>query len=244
VGRVAARALIPRLRRQDALAGDRPDLFMANSRHVAARIAKYYRREARVVHPPVAVDRLLSEPRGDGDYYLCFGRLVPYKRADLAVEACTRLDRPLKVAGTGRDLARLRAMAGPSVEFVGHVPDAEVPALLAGARALLFPGEEDFGIVPVEAQAAGTPVIAYGTGGARDSVRDGATGLLFGTQSAGALMAAIESFEERSWDPARIRDHASGFGPERFAAEFADAVGDAADAVAMSGDAYTAATVG
>ncbi len=244
LGRTAARALIPRLRRQDALAAGRPDLFLANSRHVAARIAKYYRREARVLHPPVAVDRLLATSRGAGDYYVCFGRLVPYKRADLAVAACTRLGRPLKVAGSGRDLARLHALAGPTVEFLGHVPEHDVPSLLAGARALLFPGEEDFGIVPVEAQAAGTPVIAYGTGGAEDSVLDGSTGLLFREQSVEALADAIEDFETRTWDVAAIRRHARRFGPERFADGLADAVLEVAHGLAKLEDAYPAALPG
>jgi glycosyltransferase involved in cell wall biosynthesis len=234
VGRLAARALIPRLRRQDALAAARPDAFLANSRHVAARIAKFYRRPAEVLHPPVAVAPLLETPRGAGDHYLCFGRLVPYKRADLAVAACTRLGRPLKVAGTGRDLERLRAIAGPTVEFLGHVPDDDVPALLAGARALLFPGEEDFGIVPVEAQAAGTPVIAYGIGGARDSVIDGTTGLLFAEQTVDGLAAAILRFEARDWEPDAARAHARGFAPERFTTGLAAAVGGLSTSEAYS----------
>ena len=234
VGLLVARALIPRLRRQDALAAARPDAFLANSHHVAARIAKFYRRPAEVLHPPVAVAPLLATPRGAGDHYLCFGRLVPYKRADLAVAACTRLGRPLKVAGTGRDLERLRAIAGPTVEFLGHVPDDDVPALLAGARALLFPGEEDFGIVPVEAQAAGTPVIAYGVGGARDSVIDGTTGLLFAEQTVDGLAAAILGFEARDWDPDAARAHARGFAPERFTAGLAAAVGGLSTSEAYS----------
>ena len=224
VGRLAARALVPSLRRQDALAAARPDAFLANSRHVAARIATYYRREAEVLHPPVDVQRLLDTPRRDGGYYLCFGRLVPYKRVDLAVAACSRLGRTLKVAGAGRDLDRLRAVAGPTVEFIGPVPSAAVPELMAGARALLFPGQEDFGIVPVEAQAAGTPVIAYGTGGARDSVVHGVTGLLFEPQTAAALAAAIVQFEEREWDADAARENARRFSPDRFAAGLTAAI--------------------
>ena len=223
-GRAAATALLPRLRRQDALAASRPDTYLANSRYVAARIAKFYRREATVLHPPVAVDALLETPRAPEDYYLCFGRLVPYKRVDLAIAACRRLGRRLKVAGAGREAARLRALAGGGVEFLGRVPDADVPALLAGARALLFPGEEDFGVVPVEAQAAGTPVIAYGVGGVRDSVVDGATGLFFAEQSADALADAIRRFEARRWEPAIARANARAFAPERFHAGLARAV--------------------
>ena len=233
VGRAAARAVLPRLRRQDALAAGRPDAYLANSRHVAARIAKHYRRDAAVLHPPVAIDALLDTPRTPADHYLCFGRLVPYKRVDLAVAACRRLGRRLKVAGTGREAGRLRALAGDSVEFLGHVPDADVPRLLAGARALLFPGEEDFGIVPVEAQAAGTPVIAYGVGGVRDSVVDERTGLFFAEQSADSLADAILRFETRAWEPAAARENARAFAPERFQDGLARAVerlGAAADA--------------
>jgi glycosyltransferase involved in cell wall biosynthesis len=233
--RLAARALIPRLRRQDALAASRPDAYLANSRHVAARIAKFYRRDAKVVHPPVAVDPLLATPRAPQDYYLCLGRLVPYKRVDLAVAACTQLGRRLKVAGAGREARRLRSQAGATIEFLGRVPDDALPTLLAGARALLFPGEEDFGIVPVEAQAAGTPVIAYGVGGVLDSVVDGSTGLLFAEQSIAAVKTAIGNFEARSWDPSVARDNARRFAPENFLAGVAQA---AEELVAARTDAY------
>lgn len=223
-GRLVARALLPRLRRQDFLAAQRPDAFVANSRHVADRIAHHYRRTATVIHPPVDVERFLGIPRRPSDYYLALGRVVPYKRVDLAVAACARLGRPLKVAGDGRALDAARALAGPGTEFLGRVADADLPALLAGARALLFPGEEDFGIVPVEAMAAGVPVIAYGVGGARDSVIDGETGLLFHEQTVESLSAAIERFEQLDFDEDELREHARRFGPERFHAELAELV--------------------
>jgi glycosyltransferase involved in cell wall biosynthesis len=240
-GRLAARALIPRLRWQDALGAGRPDVYLANSRHVAARIAKFYRREATVVHPPVAVDPLLATPRAPQDYYLCLGRLVPYKRVDLAIAACAQLGRRLKVAGAGREARRLEARAGGKVEFLGRVPDDAVPTLLAGARALLLPGEEDFGIVPVEAQAAGTPVIAYGVGGVLDSVVDGSTGLLFAEQSVEAVKAAILRFEARSWDPGVARENARRFAPEHFLAGVARA---AEQLVATPNEAYVRGTPG
>ena len=224
----AARLLLGRLRRDDLAGASRPDLYVANSRHVQARIAKYYRRDARVIHPPVEVDVHLRRPRDPGDYYLVLGRVVPYKRVDLAVAACSMLRRPVKVAGTGRAIDAARAAAGPGSEFLGYVPDDELGDLLAGARALLFPGEEDFGIVPVEAQAAGVPVIAYSGGGARDSVIDGETGVFCEAQTVASLCAAILRFEDRTFDEAALRDNARRFGPERFRSEMGELLGEQA----------------
>jgi glycosyltransferase involved in cell wall biosynthesis len=227
IGPLARRLLPPlvrRLQRQDFAAAQGPDLFVANSRHVAARIAKNYRRDALVEHPPVDVAPLLAQPRSAQDYYLVLGRVVPYKRAEVAVAACERLGRRVKVAGAGRAIDAVRAVAGPHTELLGYVDDAVVPDLLAGARALLFPGEEDFGIVPVEAQAAGVPVIAYGVGGVRDSVIDGRTGILYDEPGVEGLCAAIDAFEHTDFDEATIRDNARGFSPERFRTEFAEAV--------------------
>ena len=213
--------LLARLRKQDLAGSARPDHFVANSRYVADRIARYYGRDSRVIHPPVDVAPLLARPRSEGDYYLYLGRIIPYKRADLAVAACERLGRRLIVAGDGRAAGGLRDLAGAHTEFRGSVSDEELRDLLAGARALLFPGEEDFGIVPVEAQAAGAPVIAYGVGGARESVIHGETGILFDEQSVDGLVRAIGEFEATSLAEERIRENARRFGPERFADEFA-----------------------
>jgi glycosyltransferase involved in cell wall biosynthesis len=221
-GLATARLLMGRLRRQDAIGALRPDAFVANSTHVAARIAKYYRRDAQVIHPPVVVDDLLTRPRSPDDYYLVLGRAVAYKRVDLAVAACAMLGRRVKIAGTGRGLEAARAAAGPGAEFLGHVSDEQLAELLSGARALLFPGEEDFGIVPVEAQAAGVPVIAYGRGGVRDSVIEGETGVFCAEQTAASLASAILEFEDSSFDEAAIRDNARRFAPERFRAEVAE----------------------
>ena len=225
VGR-ATRMLLPpllaRLRRQDLAGAQGPDVFVANSQHVAARIQRYYGRSAEVVHPPVDVEHFLRLEREPRDYYFAFGRVVPYKRLDLAVAACARLGRTLKVAGDGRALPAVRAQApAAGVEFLGSVATLERDQLLAGARALLFPGEEDFGIVPVEAQAAGVPVIAYGVGGAVETVLDGSTGVLFAEQSAASLAAAIERFEGLELDARAARENARGFGRERFRAEMA-----------------------
>jgi glycosyltransferase involved in cell wall biosynthesis len=222
VTRRVAPLIARHLRKTDRTAAAGPDRYVANSTHVALRIRTYYGREATVVHPPVEVDRFLDVPRVPGDYYLFFGRIVPYKRADLAVAACAKLGRPLKVAGEGRALDAARAVAGPGTEFLGHVPDDEVAGLFAGARALLFPGEEDFGIVPVEAQAAGIPVIAYGVGGVRDSVVDGQTGVLYDDADVDSLCAAIERFEALDLDEDVIRDNARRFAPEVFDRGIAD----------------------
>jgi glycosyltransferase involved in cell wall biosynthesis len=238
VGRLTRLALPPllsRLRRQDLAGAAGPDVFVANSRHVAERIARYYGRSAEVVHPPIDVDHFLGLERDPQDFYLVFGRVVPYKRVDLAVAACARLGRQLKVAGDGRAIDSVRAEAGAGVELLGKVSAAERDRLLSGARALLFPGEEDFGIVPVETQAAGTPVIAYGIGGAAESVLDGSTGVLFGEQSVAALAAAIERFETLALTPERARENARRFGEERFRAELAAVIARAADARPAAG---------
>jgi glycosyltransferase involved in cell wall biosynthesis len=222
VGRLTRLALPPLLawlRRQDLAGAAGPDVFVANSSHVAQRIERFYGRSAEIVHPPVDVDHFLGLPRAPEDFYLAFGRVVPYKRVDLAVAACARLGRRLEVAGAGRALDAVRAAAGPDASFLGKVSEEQRDRLMSGARALLFPGEEDFGIVPVEAQAAGVPVIAYGVGGAAESVLDGLTGVLFAEQTAAGLAAAIERFEALTLDADVVRENARRFGRERFRAE-------------------------
>jgi len=204
---------------------------VAISGHVARRIRRCYGRDATVIYPPVDVQRF-RPGEGEGDYYLVVSALVPYKRVDLAVAACTRLRRPLKVVGNGPEERRLRRLAGPTLEFLGTRSDPEVAALYAGCRALLFPGLEDFGIVPLEAQAAGRPVIAYGEGGACETVvplnpepaagsvapAPGGpgvepTGIFFYHQTADALAEAIERFERhaQAFHPKVLRDHALAF---------------------------------
>jgi glycosyltransferase involved in cell wall biosynthesis len=224
--RLALPLLLGYLRRQDLAGADAPDVFVANSRHVAARIERHYGRSSEVVNPPVDVAHYLTLPRAEEDYYLVFGRVVPYKRVDLAVAACNQLMRPLRIAGGGRAVQAVRAGAGGDgdVEFLGLVDDAQRDALLTGARALLFPGEEDFGMVPVEAQAAGVPVIAYGVGGACETVVDGRTGVLFDEQTPAALAAAIERFETLSLDGQILRENARRYGRERFRAEMAEVI--------------------
>jgi glycosyltransferase involved in cell wall biosynthesis len=213
----------------DFSAAARVDCFVANSRHVAGRIWKYYRRESTIIYPPVDVSAGYISSRTE-DYYLVVSRLVPYKRVDLAIEACNRLGRPLRVVGSGPEYKRLRKMAGPSVEFLGKLDEPSLCESYARCRALLFPAEEDFGIVPVEAQSFGRPVIAYGRGGALETViglppggnGESATGILFHEQSQEALGEAIAAFEaaEASFRPHFIRAQAQPFSVERFKEEF------------------------
>ncbi|WP_353476546.1 glycosyltransferase (plasmid) [Salipiger sp. H15] len=222
--------LAHRLRQWDVSSAARVDRFVANSRFVAGRIARFYGRDAGVVNPPVDLetyhlgDAGSGVPQSDRDYYLFVSELVPYKRADLAVEAFRGLKFPLKVVGQGEEYKRLSKIAPPNVELLGRVDS--LADLYRGARALVFPGEEDFGIVPVEAMACGTPVIAYGRGGVRDSVLPDVTGTFFEEQSAASLRAAVVDFDARrqKFDPVAIAEHAGKFGAARFRAEFADEV--------------------
>lgn len=202
------------------------DHFIAISKDIQARIKKYYQRESVVIYPPVDTRRFRPLPAGRecGDFYLIVSRLIPYKRIDLAIQALTRLGKRLIIVGDGRDRARLEAMAGPTVEFMGRQPDDMVADLMAHCRAFLFPGFEDFGIAPVEAQAAGRPVIAFGQGGALDTVIEGQTGLFFPKQSVEALIETVEQFERLSFDPATIRANAEKFSVERFKQELSDFV--------------------
>jgi len=213
LGRLA-RLLLPPfltyLRQWDRLAADRVDHFIAISQEVRRRIAKVYRREAAIIYPPVDTARFEPSSRVE-DYYLMVGRLVPYRRLDLLIEAFNRLGRPLFIAGNGRDRERLEAMAKPNIKFLGYVPDEELPDLLARCRAFIFPGEEDFGIAPIQAMAAGRPVIAYAGGGVLDSIVHGETGYLFAEQSVNAIIRAVETFEPDSVSPVRLRQQAERF---------------------------------
>ena len=215
------------LRMYDQGAATRVDHFIANSHTVKERIRKFYGRDATVIYPPCDVDRFKMANTRE-DYYLFVGRLIGYKRADLAVEVFTRNRKKLLVAGTGPDLKALKTKAGKNVEFLGWVSDEELAGLYSRCKAVVFPGEEDFGIVPVEAQAAGTPVIAYGKGGATETVLPGTTGIFFQQQTAESLDETIRTFEQtrESFDPVVIRKHAEQFGPDRFRAAFEQTLAD------------------
>jgi glycosyltransferase involved in cell wall biosynthesis len=213
-------AVLPAVRRWDKHTARTVTAFAGISTSIVERIREAYDRDAQCIFPPVDVQSFFGRPRRAGQYFLTFGRLIPYKRIDLAIRVCTSKGYPLVVAGSGPDEDRLRALAGPSVRFVGHVDDRQYRDLLAEAIALLFPGEEDFGIVPVEAQAAGCPVVALARGGALDTVKDNKTGILFAEPTPACLEDAIDRLLSRSWDESLIQDWTEQFSEARFRREF------------------------
>ncbi|MGA7384457.1 MAG: glycosyltransferase [Methylocella sp.] len=218
--RVFMPILAHHMRTWDAVAAMRVDHFIANSHTVAARIEKYYRRKSTVIYPPVDVTMFgIVSAAEVGDYYLMVGELVAYKRPELAVEACNDLVRPLVVIGGGEMLSAIRTLAGPTVTVLGSQPFKVLRSHYARCRALIFPGEEDFGIVPVEAMACGRPVIAYGRGGATETVTSGVSGLFFQEQTATAIKRAILEFEEMHFDASVIKRHAEKFDLQRFTSE-------------------------
>jgi glycosyltransferase involved in cell wall biosynthesis len=220
IGKMARRVLpffITGLRIWDQTSSMRVDHFIANSPVVAERIQKYYRRDAVIIPPPVEASRFTFDPDIQvEDYFLIVSRFMPYKRIDLAIKACNQLQLPLVIIGGGRDEDQLKRMAGPTIRFLGKLSDAEVQHYFAHCRALLLPGEEDFGITPLEAQASGRPVIAYGAGGALASVIDGVTGAFFYEQTVESLVNVLTSFNEKIYDPRVIRNHALEFDTPRF----------------------------
>jgi glycosyltransferase involved in cell wall biosynthesis len=208
------------LRLWDAVSAGRVDRFVANSATVARRIRRYYGRDAGIIWPPVDVDAFRPVPEEErGDYMLMVGELVRYKRPELAVAACNRLKQKLVVIGGGEMLEEIGRLAGPTVTVMGPRPFADLQHHYARCRALIFPGEEDFGIVPVEAMASGRPVIAYGSGGATETVVPGLTGTLFEEQSIEAIVEAVEGFRDRAFDPQAIAAHAQKFSRRRFIAD-------------------------
>ena len=211
--RLVLPTLLSLLKRWDLRASRQPDHFIANSNVVAERIKKFYGRDSVVIPPPIDTNRFSPALPGQPpeDFYLVLSRLVPYKRIDLAVEACTRLNRKLVVIGDGPDRARLEKLAGPTVKFLGRQPDEAVVKYAARCQALIFPGEEDFGMTPLEVNAAGRPVIAFRAGGAIETVVEGVTGLFFDEPTAASLEQTIEKFEHRWWSSTDLQVHAARF---------------------------------
>ena len=229
-GRLLLRAFAKTQRRADVEAAGKADLIVANSRHVAGRIKRWWQRDATVVAPPVDIGRFTPDPNVEReDFFLLAGRLVPYKRPDAAAAAARRSGTKLVVVGEGRMRRAVEAAGGSNVELLGPVDDDTLLSLYRRCRAVLLPGEEDFGIIPVEAQACGTPVLARGLGGVQDSVLPGRTGTLYpalgGTDEVEALAEAMRTFDGSIFNPAVLRAHAVSFSPQAFHARFRAAVG-------------------
>jgi len=224
------------LRRWDYAAAQRVHHFIAISTEIQARIRRFYRRESTIISPPVDITQFKLGPEPPGDYFLAGGRLIPYKRVDLAVQACSQLGLRLVVYGDGRDRPALERLAGPGVTFVGRVPSEKLVRLFQGARAFVFPGLEDFGIAPVEAQAAGRPVIAFAGGGALDTVLPGRTGEFFSEQSVESLAAALATFDPGAYAPAVCRANAERFSTERFERDLKESVWNFANTGTSSAD--------
>jgi len=217
LARIGLRLLVGPLRKWDYKAAQKPDYLIANSTHTQESILKYYGRESTVIFPPVDTERFSSLSATSRHGYIITGRQTPYKRVDLAIQACTKLDLPLTVVGDGPDNPRLRKMAGPSITFTGFIADdQEVARLVGSAEAFIFPGADDFGISPVEALAAGTPVIAYKAGGALDYVIPAKTGEFFDEQSVTALLGTLKRFDSSNYSSDDIKKVAEGFSIQNF----------------------------
>jgi len=215
------RRLLSILQQWDYAAAQRVDHFLAISSAVQERIARFYNRDSTILYPPVDTERYVPSGQPPDDYYLIVSRLIPYKRIDLAVRAFSKLGLPLVIVGDGRDRQRLEEIAGPNVEFRGWLPfGPAVVELFQRCRAFVFPGEEDFGIAPVEAQAAGRPVIAYAAGGALDTVVEGETGLFFRELTPDALAHSVAGFNPRQFDPRVCRANALRFSEDNFRQQF------------------------
>ncbi|GAB5455368.1 MAG: glycosyltransferase [Henriciella sp.] len=217
LARQAFPGIAHRLRTWDVTSAARVDQFVANSNFVSRRIQKFYRRDSEVVFPPVAVSEFAQARQdGAGEYYLAAGEMVGYKRFDLVVDAFTKLGTPLVVVGEGEQMKALQQRAGPNVKFAGRVKFSELKRRFGECKALVFPGEEDFGMIPVEVMAAGRPVIAFGKGGALDTVVDGKTGILFSEQTVESLIEAVTRFEGVEFDSNDIQAHARSFDSDQF----------------------------
>jgi glycosyltransferase involved in cell wall biosynthesis len=240
VGALGSRLLRPVfdwLARWDAATARRVDRFLANSQYVAARINRYYNRRSTVVHPPVETDFYTPAGRAASSAFLIVSALVPYKRVDLAIAACRRAGRRLRIVGTGPELPRLRSLAGPDVEFLGWQSDEQIRALYRSSAATLLPGVEDFGIVPVEAQACGCPVVALDAGGARETVMDGVTGVLVPDPTPDAFADGLARVLDTPFDQAAVRANALRFSRQRFLAAFRAAIDDAITSHQRAGEA-------
>lgn len=213
------KSMIPSLRLWDVMSSNLVDCFVANSHYVQARIKRYYNRDAKVIFPPCDIEKYINNPRNPKEFYLFFGQLVGYKRADLAIEACIKSGRKLVVIGDGKSKEAQKYANTGLITFTGRVSDEEVAKYLSEAKALIFPGIEDFGIIPVEANAAGCPVLAYKEGGAIDSIKENETGLFFEEQTAESIIECMNKFEqlESSFTNREVfTNHVKQFSKEEF----------------------------
>lgn len=217
VARAGLKLLLNPMRKWDLKASKRPDYMIANSTFTRDQIQKYYHRQATVIHPPVKIAQYLKTNKDQARHgFIITGRHVAYKRFDLAIEACNKLDLHLNVLGTGPETAKLKKLAGPTIDFKGYVSETEIVELLQSAEGFIFPGLDDFGIAPVAAMAAGTPVIAYKDGGALDYIQPGKTGLFFEKQSVDSLVKALQEFPNNDFRYGIIKKEAEKFSPEKF----------------------------
>lgn len=210
------RRQIKKIKQWDSCAAQRVDEYIANSGYISGKIKEHYGRDSHVIYPPVHTDKFKPVDSPTADYYLAVGRLIPYKKFDLIVQAFNRLKKPLKVVGIGPDYKKIKEIAGPTVEILGEVSDTELAKLYANCKAFIFPQIEDAGIVPLEAMAAGRPVIALNRGGSLDSMKEGMTGVFFKEQTVESLSDAIGQFEKMKFDSNAIRNHAKQFDVENF----------------------------
>ena len=224
LARIGLKILVNPMRKWDYKAAQGPDILIANSTHIANEIKKYYGREAIVIHPPVDTDRFTTKTSAHREGYVITGRQVPYKRIDLAISACNELEKQLTVIGNGPEHSRLKNMAGAKIKFKDNVSDSELPNYLQNAEAFIFPGVDDFGIAPVEAMAAGCPVIAYRAGGAIDTVKENISGVFFDTQNVDSLKNAVLDFEKRRFTQDRIIAHAQLFSNEKFKSSISETI--------------------
>ena len=219
IARIGLKLMIGRARKWDLKAAQRPDEIISNSSFIAKEVQKYYSRDAHIIHPPVDISRFAKVGKEKRAGLIVVGRQEPFKRIDLAVEACTALDIPLTVVGTGSQHERLKQLAGSSVTFRTGVDDEELSRLFQEAAGFIFPSEDDFGIVAAESLGAGTPIIAFGTGGSRDIVEEGKSGLFFKEPTSKSLQKALKQFENMSWDHTLIQASAKRFSKQRFQKE-------------------------
>lgn len=221
------KSMIPSLRLWDVMSSNLVDCFVANSHYVQSRIKRYYNRDAKVIFPPCDIEKYINNPRNPKDFYLFFGQLVGYKRADLAIEACIKSGRKLVVIGDGKSKEAQKYANTGLITFTGRVSDEEVAKYLSEAKALIFPGIEDFGIIPVEANAAGCPVLAYKEGGAIDSIKENETGLFFEEQTAESIIECMNKFEqlESSFTNREVfTNHVKQFSKEEFITQISKAI--------------------